>query len=678
MYSQNIVSTSLSTQEMKNGVALFNERKYTAAIQAFELALSYEPLNHFAKYRLGLAYLYAGYAYNASRIWEELVNIGVADHQVVDQLNTLYFQMSLDKEYNYTDPYIFREYYNGFEQGGHDVFRTSFVVYDEVLDRKFISSTGKSQVVEMDSGNTILHKYGARLFLPYSLEMPMGVALYSNLLYVADYKKNKIVAFNRNILANVAFSFGETGSLSNQMLGPMGLFFDDDYLYVVDNGNNRIQKYLPDGTHVYAFGENYLYRPTDIVVHSNMLYVSDIDQNKNGRIVQFDEDGNFVQNIGVDFLKEPRGLYLDGDELYISDSAGELYIYHTESQRTRSFSNGDRKLVAPFDVIKDKDQILWRTDFNSEKIAIYTPLQGVYGNINLEISQILTDNYPYIYALVRARNKDGTPLTGITKDEISITEFDLPVQDILVDGISNYRSNMLITFVIDKSSAMSTYTPQLEYYLKSFISNMTGNDKLEVVLVDDKLPKRSGKNTASISQSWNFITNYQAISPVPNSWDVPIYDAVTGLLNNFRNRAVVVFTSGEASLDAFSTYGSDVLKTYADQNSIPIYVINFSNENQEFWKKIATGSHGKYLQAKNNASEIIDLYTIIKNSSPLEYLVEYNGYNYKDVPDLWVDVVLKLERFGLSGSVASGYYVPFPDGPDIDLQESFFSTIEGQ
>ena len=34
---------------------------------------------------------------------------------------------------------------------------------------------------------------------------------------------------------------------------------------------------------------------------------------------------------------------------------------------------------------------MWRTDFNSEKIAIYTPLQGIYGNVNIEVPQVLTD-----------------------------------------------------------------------------------------------------------------------------------------------------------------------------------------------------------------------------------------------------------------------------------------------
>ena len=98
----------------------------------------------------------------------------------------------------------------------------------------------------------------------------------------------------------------------------------------------------------------------------------------------FDNNGNFITNIGQEFLKEPRGLFLEDDKLYISDTTGYLYIYNTITKATSSFVTGD-KLVTPFDMIKDKDKIVWRTDFNSEKIAIYTPLQGIYGNISIEI-----------------------------------------------------------------------------------------------------------------------------------------------------------------------------------------------------------------------------------------------------------------------------------------------------
>ncbi|MGL4676743.1 MAG: hypothetical protein ACRCWI_03645 [Brevinema sp.] len=670
-YSQNVVNISLSTQEMQNGITLFNQRRYAAAIQAFELSLSYEPRNHAAKYRLGLAYLYSGYAQNAIHIWEDLVRLGVADHQVIEQLNNLYFKIALDTGYDYENPYIFREYYNGFLQGGHDVFRTSFLEYDHERDLKYVSSVGKKQVVVLDNANKIVSKYGSRLFLPGILEMPMGIAIYSNFLYVADYKINKVFVFNRDNFATLVNSFGETGALPGQLSGPMGISVSEDgYLYIVDNGNHRIQKFLPDGTFIYDFGNQYLYRPTDIVVKDNIVYVTDIDKNKSGRLVLFDSSGNFITNVGDQFLKEPRGLFFENNTLYISDTFGYVYRYDISNKTTSTFLEGS-KLLTPFDLIKDKDKILWRTDFNSEKIAIYTPLQGVYGNIDLNISQVLTDQYPYVYAVVRARNKDGSPITGLTKEEIRVTEFDLPVKDLLVSGTQTYRNKMKLSIIIDKSIAASKYTPQLEYYLKTFLSNTTGNDLMDTVLVDDEV-YRTGMQTASVSKTWDFITNYESKSDIPKSWDVPIYDSITSLLNNFRNRAIVVFTAGAGNKESFAEYNMAVVKTYASQNNIPIYVINFGGKNSEVWSQLAEESLGRYFEADQNTSDILNLYSIIKNSPPLEYLIEYKAYNYSDVPNLWIDMNLNLERLGISGVTIGGYYVPQPQSSSINLQDSFF------
>ncbi len=308
-YSQDIVNISLSTQELKNGIILFNQRKYAAAIQAFQTSLAHEPLNHAAKYRLGLAYLYAGYAQTAANTWEELVRSGTANYQVKEQLNNLYFIMSVDENYSYDTPYIFREFYNGYTQGGHDIVRTSFMAYDGVRDLKYISSTAAKQVVVMDSANNIVAKYGSRLFMRNRLEMPMGLAIYGDSLFVSDFKKDRIYQFKRDNFGTLINEFGETGAGASQMSGPMGLAVsDDDYLYIVDNGNARVQKFLPDGTHVYNFGSDYLYRPSGVAVISNIIYVTDIDKNRKGRLVLFDESGNFITNAGGEFLREPRGL----------------------------------------------------------------------------------------------------------------------------------------------------------------------------------------------------------------------------------------------------------------------------------------------------------------------------------------------------------------------------------
>ena len=85
-----------------------------------------------------------------------------------------------------------------------------------------------------------------------------------------------------------------------------------NYLYVTDNGNNRVCKFKTDGTFVKCYGGGYnlvtgtkgvagssngqLNSPFQEVVDSaGNLYVADY---LNGRVVKYDKNGNFVLNIG--------------------------------------------------------------------------------------------------------------------------------------------------------------------------------------------------------------------------------------------------------------------------------------------------------------------------------------------------------------------------------------------
>lgn len=671
-FSQNkIVSRSLSLQELKNGISLFNERRYPTAIQAFERALAYEPQNFAAKYRLGLAYLHAGYAQNAIQVWEDLVHQGVADHHVLQRLNNLYFLVSMDKGYQYDDPYVFREFFDGFTEAGHALIRPSFIAYDKYKDLKFVSSAATGLVLEIDSANTIKQKYGSRFFRSSLLKMPMGLILLDNLLFVADFKQDKIFVFNRNLTGTQAWNFGKTGIEPGQLSGPMGMMLGpDEYLYIVENGNGRIQKMSTNGTSISIFGEDILFRPTDIELMGDKIFVSDISHSGEGRIVVFDLDGNFESTFGEAFLSEPRGLFRDGQILYISDAKNGLFLYNIEHQTATSFSVQDDKLGYPFDLLKDKDSIIVRTDFNSQMLGIYSPLQGIYGNLSIDIPQIITENYPYIYALLRVRNKDGTPLTGITSEELTVKEFDTTLSKPILQGTTKFRSNMLISFIIDRSKSMDPYMPQLEYYIKTFLSNMSGDDLLDIKIVDDRtytVPRQK----ASIGVPWYTITNHQTQDKFSQDFDIAIYDSITSLLNNLRNRAIVVFTSGEGGNQTFETYGSDILKTYADQNSIPIYVVNFSSGNQSFWENLTEGSHGKYFNARTQANQILNLYSQIKDSPPLEYLVEFSSLDYRKNPGVWVDLSLALNRSGVSGIALGGYFVPIQTKKSLSTNDLF-------
>ncbi|MGL5253844.1 MAG: hypothetical protein ACRC9L_02300 [Brevinema sp.] len=670
-YSQQILRESLSTQELDTGIALFNERRYAAAIQAFEKSIAHEPRNYAARYRLGLAYLYAGYPQNAASSWEGLVSIGAADYQVTSKLNEVYSMLSETELEVMPLDYTFTGYFDGFTQAAHRLQRGSFVTYDELTDRKFISSFATGGVLELDGLNIIRREYGRRFLFPSVLKNPTGIVTTSNLLYVADFQQDKIFIFNRDITGSLNKSFGEKGAGYGQLSGVMGLGLGKEgYIYVVNSGNARIDRFTQDGTFVSTFGGEYLFRPTDIEITDTHIYVTDISVDGRGRLIVFNNEGRFIKMVGSELLQEPRGLFLDDDNLYISDARGGLYIYDIAQDFFRSFMVQDNRLSSPFDLIKDKDGVIMRTDFNSQVMALYAPSSVLYANLNVDLVQMNTDNYPYMYAVVRVRHQDGTPFMGLTPEEFSIKEFNTPMERPVVSGTEKYREKLLLSFIIDGSSAYQQYMPQFEYFFKSIVSNLNGDDRFGMVIADDQ-PEYFTVTNAAILNAWNFITNRRPAQPEPQMMDQIIYDETTKLFNNLRNRALIVFTEGSGDLN--TTYGADVLSAYAERNNIPIYVINSTGKNEAVWKLLAQSTHGRYFDARRDAAAIVNLVDTIKKSPPLEYLLEYQSSILPEAKT-WVDWTLDINRAGITGRAVSGYYRPIRLAKPVNIQDSFFPS----
>jgi DNA-binding beta-propeller fold protein YncE len=173
-------------------------------------------------------------------------------------------------------------------------------------------------------------------------------------VYAADSLNCRIQKFDNN--GNFLMMFGSAGNGPGQFggeYGPNGIAVDDEgFIYVADThthlgGNNRIQKFDPDGVFVMAFGRygtglgefggkvpigrfgidfgrrisTGVEAPYGIAIAKNGdIYATDCD---NERIQVFDKDGNFLRSIGEGIVFRPRQISLD--------SQGRIYTtgFHT-------------------------------------------------------------------------------------------------------------------------------------------------------------------------------------------------------------------------------------------------------------------------------------------------------------------------------------------------------------
>ncbi len=646
------INEIMSEKNFKSGMIRFYNREYEASVQLFSKALSFQPLNYKARYYLGCAYLNSGYAKNAINEWENLVQLGGTSYEVKQKLNDLYFRLSIDKSYDYSNPYIFSKLYNGLDNGMNKIDRPSFIIYDEKNDSLIISSTKTKYVVEIDSTGRPVREIGRNFGDLSSFDMPTGICLFDDKIYIADYKADKIYIFDRD--GKYLSRFGSRGIASTNIAGPMGLYISgEEYLFIVDNGNDRIQKFDLKGEWIQSIGEGVLKRPTDVAGKDNIIYVSD---SFNKRIAAFDTFGNMLESIGDGVLQEPRGLFLKGNKLFIADAQKGLYFYDTVSKVLEKFNVDQDKVHFPFDICLDSKNILYETDFNTPNIAIFNPLQLQYANLGIQVSQIWLGSYPRNIIHLRVWDKVGKPVYNLKEDNVFIYEEGTEIPFIRLGSTYEYRNNMYAKIIIDKSLPMQEFDPELIETVSAFLTKATGNDWLDMIVVNNAL-ESSGKTPASLLHPIDFVKKFPYQGQYPQNLDKSIHNAVTELLNINRNKAIILFTTGEIGESTFSDYDPDMLSTYAKQNAVPIYVINFTDKNKEIFERITEETYGRYYSIKN-LKEILGLYTEIKNAPPLEYIISYQGLNLKGLRNFWVNVHIKVKYKDLMGVDDTGYFIP--------------------
>lgn len=158
-----------------------------------------------------------------------------------------------------------------------------------------------------------------------------GYATLQEFLFVADTGNHRIQKFDLN--GNLIAEWGGFGTTTGHFDSPWGVTSDGSFVYVTDTGNNRVQVFDLDGIFQYTFGDEgtsggLFDEPRGTVTKDGWLYVVDT---ANNRVQVFTTSGRFAMAFGTQGDKDgqfeaPIGIAISGSWLYIDDRGNSRIV----------------------------------------------------------------------------------------------------------------------------------------------------------------------------------------------------------------------------------------------------------------------------------------------------------------------------------------------------------------
>lgn len=231
---------------------------------------------------------------------------------------------------------------------------------------------------------------------------PTGITVAADgLTWVADTWGHRVVALDANgqltrTIGGTTVDLGDDPARVSEspgsFFGPRAIAISDDAIYVVDTGNERVQKFAPDGAFERAWGgygsePEHLIEPVGIALGPDgNVYVAD---SGNARISIFTPDGEPVaqwsiadwpppDQDGIPPAFQPYLAFDAAGNLYASASnAGEIVMLNREGEIVSRIANaGAERLAQPLGVAVAPNGEVLITDVGRDAVFTYVPLPG--------------------------------------------------------------------------------------------------------------------------------------------------------------------------------------------------------------------------------------------------------------------------------------------------------------
>ena len=212
---------------------------------------------------------------------------------------------------------------------------------------------------------------------PSVLVKPYGVDIRNGKMYICDIGLGGIVIID--FIEHSFEQFIPSGRGSLKL--PLSCFVDKKgYLFVADGNRKQIVVFDDNGKFVHAFGEKENFKPTDVFVRDDKIWVTNV---KNHKVNVYKNDSTYeflsyfpkLANNEEGFLNQPTNISVTSDKVYVTDfGAFKIKIYNhdgTYSGAIGSYGKGFGQFVRPKGIALDKEDNLFVVDAAFENVQIF-------------------------------------------------------------------------------------------------------------------------------------------------------------------------------------------------------------------------------------------------------------------------------------------------------------------
>ncbi len=205
---------------------------------------------------------------------------------------------------------------------------------------------------------------------------PYGIAVSGGKMYICDPGLSglEIIDLTKN-----TFDYFTPGG-KGQFQFPLNCFIDEDgSLYVADGGRLQIIVFDKNLEYVASFGSGEKFKPTDVFVYKDKIWVPDMNNNK---VNVYGKDTHELLYSFPDttkntpgYLYMPTNLYVTDDKVYVSDIGGfDIKVFSLDGKYLKSIgSQGDKigQFARPKGIAVDDDLNIFVVDAGFENVQIF-------------------------------------------------------------------------------------------------------------------------------------------------------------------------------------------------------------------------------------------------------------------------------------------------------------------